>query len=132
ALGRCEALERGALPFVGYLATILTVLSFLALGMAMAGLYGVLSHVVARRSREMGIRIPIGATSARIIRLVLHDGFRPILEGLFIGLATATVIRVFLKFSLRADNIAPVDPLACLLGAMPVIGARMPARYPPA
>src|SRR5213078_4871741 len=51
-------------------------LGLLALVLAMAGLYGVLSHLVARRTREMGIRLALGATPARIHRMVLADGAR--------------------------------------------------------
>jgi predicted permease len=132
SVAAADLLERGPFAFIGYLASILTALASLALGMAMAGLYGVLSHVVARRTREMGIRIAIGATASRIIIMVFRDGFRPILEGLFIGLATATVFRVFLKTAMSAKEVAPVDPIACVIAGALVTVAGALACYLPA
>jgi len=67
-------------------------LGFLGLVLAMSGLYGVLSHVVASRSREMGIRLAVGARPSRIIRLVLLDGVRPIVFGLTAGVGTLALL----------------------------------------
>ena len=86
----------------------------------------------ARRTREMGIRMALGAGRPRIVRLVLKDGFRPIAEGLFIGLATATVIRVYLKGALRNDEVVPLDPVACVAAAVLVSAAGALACYLPA
>jgi len=127
-----NVLEGGPFMLIGYIATVLATLAVLALGMAMAGLYGVLSHVMARRTCEMGIRIAIGADTSRIVRLVLKDGFRPIVEGLFIGLATATVIRVFLRTALSAKEIPPVDTMASITAALLVALAGALACYLPA
>jgi hypothetical protein len=130
-LARADVLAVGPLAFTPYLAVLLTVLALLAMVLAMAGLYGVLSHVVARRTREMGIRIALGAGSGRIARLVLRDGFRPIVEGLFIGLATATVVRIFMKANLYSV-IAPLDPLAFGLAIVLCVAAGVTACYLPA
>src|SRR5262249_32980535 len=99
-LARADVLAGGPLACLGAGATARVTLAFLALGLAMAGLYGVLSHVVSRRTREMGIRFALGANQRHVSALVIRDGFRPIVEGLFIGLASATVIRLFLKRAL--------------------------------
>ena len=96
--GRADvALRFGPAMFLGLLATGAFSLAGLALVLSMAGLYGVLSHVVARRTRELGLRIALGANSPRIIRLILRDGFRPVLEGAFVGLASAFLIRMAMQ-----------------------------------
>jgi len=66
-------------------------MSALALGaltllLAMVGLFGIQSHIVARRTREIGVRMSLGASGAQIKRMVLKDGYRPVLEGLALGL----------------------------------------------
>jgi len=131
-VSRADRLVAGPVAFVGQIVVVLSVLAVLALGLSMTGLYGVLAHVVACRSREMGIRMALGAERTRIVRLVLKDGFRPILEGLFIGLATATVIRVYLKSAMMAAEIAPLDPVACVAAAVLVAAAGALACYLPA
>ena len=72
-------------------------LGALSLLLAMVGLYGVQSHIVSRRTREIGIRVSLGATTRQIKRMVLADGYRPVLEGLaiglFIGLAGRVIVR---------------------------------------
>jgi FtsX-like permease family len=125
-------LANGPLAFVGNLATVLLALASLALALSMTGLYGVLSHVMTRRTREMGIRMAVGATKRHIVTLVLKDGFRPIVEGLFIGLATATVIRVFLKTALLAETVAPIDLMACVASTGLLVVAGALACYLPA
>lgn len=128
---RADVLSVGPLAFAPYLAALLTLLAFLSLALAMAGLYGVLSHVVARRTREMGVRIALGAQPRRIVGLVLKDGFRPIAEGLFIGLASAAIVRVLMKVNLSLA-IGPIDPVACVLAIVLLILAGSIACYLPA
>src|SRR4029078_10818887 len=48
--------------------------------LAMAGLYGIQSHVIANRTREIGVRMSCGATSSQIKRMVLMDGYWPVVE----------------------------------------------------
>jgi len=128
---RGDVLAVGPLAFAPYLAGLLTLLAILSLVLAMAGLYGVLSHVVARRTREMGVRIALGAEPRRIVRLVLKDGFRPIAEGLFIGLASAAIVRMLMKANLSLA-IGPIDPVACVLAIVLLAIAGCAACYLPA
>jgi predicted permease len=104
----------GLFAFARGIALTLTGLAVFALAVATVGLYGVMSHVFARRTREMGLRLALGATPRAIVTLVLRDGFRPIAEGLFIGLATATVIRVFMMRTMSGD-VAPFNLVECLV-----------------
>ena len=52
----------------------------------MVGLFGVQSHVVAHRTREIGVRMSVGASARQIKLMVLKDGYRPVIEGLILGL----------------------------------------------
>ena len=85
-----------------------------ALLLSMTGLYGVLSHVVARRTREIGIRLALGATSDRLLRMVLTDGARPVVSGLAIGLICGTIGRGIFRLVV-ARPVAIFDPLALAL-----------------
>src|SRR5262249_30165441 len=60
-------------------------IGLLALAMALVGLYGVMSFAVSQRTREIGIRVAIGASARSVITLVLRQGFRVVLVGLMAG-----------------------------------------------
>ncbi|HEY3884361.1 MAG TPA: ABC transporter permease [Vicinamibacterales bacterium] len=72
-------------------------LGALALVLAMAGLFGVLSHVVTKRTREMGIRLAIGAERGDIFRLIVRDGLHPVGKGLLLGLSIGVGARIAVK-----------------------------------
>jgi ABC-type antimicrobial peptide transport system permease subunit len=72
-------------------------LSLTALGLALVGLYGVLSHLIASRTRETGIRIALGATSAQILRAFMIEGLRPVAVGLLIAFTGAWAIGAALR-----------------------------------
>jgi ABC-type antimicrobial peptide transport system permease subunit len=96
------------------------------------GLFGVLSDVVARRRREMALRLALGADAGRIMRLVLKGGLRPVAEGLVIGLGSAMVIRQFLRAT-QAPDMAAIDLVAfssagVLLLVSGLIACAVPAR----
>jgi len=106
-------------------------LGTIVLGLAMTGLFGVLSHLVARRTREMGVRVALGATGGDIVRMVLADGFRPVLIGLVAGVALGTVGRLIFRAVVR-PTMEPGDPLALVLTPIPLIVAALIACYLPA
>jgi putative ABC transport system permease protein len=127
-----DVIANGPLAFAGTIATGLVSLAALALVLATAGLYGVLSHVIARRTREFGIRVALGATPRAIMRLVLRDGFRPIAEGLFIGLGAATVIRFFMVRTMVQERVAPIDPVEAAICSALLLVAGAVACWRPA
>jgi putative ABC transport system permease protein len=129
--GRADAMARGPMVFLGFVASVAGGLATLALVLAMAGLYGVLSHVVEKRRREMGVRVALGASHGRIVKLVLKDGLRPVAEGTFIGLGAALVIRQVLQLSFTAP-LSSIDVATFLLAAVPLVAAGIIAAYVPA
>jgi ABC-type antimicrobial peptide transport system permease subunit len=121
----------GPLFFLRVFAWLTTGLGLLALVLAMAGLYGVLSHVVARRTRELGVRMALGATSGRLIRMVLVDGWRPVRLGLVVGLMVGAIGRLGLRAILPV-SLSPVDPLAFTIVPVVMAVAAFAACYLPA
>jgi predicted permease len=79
-----------------------------ALFMATAGLYGVLSFSVSRRTQEMGIRMALGAESRQVIRLILRQGVMQLAVGLVIGLGMAAGLSSIIGFAMYRVN--PRDP----------------------
>jgi ABC-type antimicrobial peptide transport system permease subunit len=106
-------------------------LACFALVLAMAGLFGVLSDVVSRRTREIGVRLALGADTRRIARMVFRDGLRPVVEGLLIGLGSAMVIRQLLRAT-YVEDMSAVDPAAFSAAAALLLAAGLAACYLPA
>jgi ABC-type antimicrobial peptide transport system permease subunit len=129
--GRADAMALGPQVLLGFVATVAAGLATLALVLATGGLYGVLSHVVEKRRREMGVRVALGASHGRIVKLVLKDGLRPIVEGTFIGLGAALVIRQLIQLSFTAP-LSSIDVATFLLAAVPLVAAGVIAAYLPA
>lgn len=106
------------------------VLAVMALGLACVGLYGVLTFAVSERSRELGIRMALGADAQRVRRLVLGDAWRLVAAGLAIGTAGALPLTPFLGRLLF--GVSPFDPLT-LVGAASVLTAiALGSAYRPA
>jgi predicted permease len=85
-LGSIVALERGLLRV---LAVFAGTLSLLALTLAGVGVYGVMAFLVSQRTREIGIRVALGATSRMLVRGVVAPGLRPVFIGMAIGFSAA-------------------------------------------
>jgi putative ABC transport system permease protein len=129
--GTADTLLLGPYFLLRIIGALAAALGTIALVLAMAGLYGVLSHVVARRTREIGIRIAMGADRARILRLILRDGFRPVVTGLLIGLFVGVALRMVLKATL-VTSISPIDVVVFSLVPVPFAVAALAACYVPA
>lgn len=112
-------------------ASFATALGALTLLLSMVGLYGVQSHIVARRTRELGVRMAIGASARQIRRMVLREGYRPVIEGLVLGLVFGAIARTALRAFVSA-TIQPIDPVAFALVPIPLVIAAFLACYVPA
>jgi putative ABC transport system permease protein len=121
----------GAYEGLRVLAILLGSLGALAVVLSMAGLYGVLSHATARRTREIGLRMALGASRDRVLRLVLTEGLKPVFEGVVIGLVIATAVRVILH-NVTEGAIAPVGMVTSALACLPLAFAAVVACYLPA
>jgi putative ABC transport system permease protein len=105
--------------------------SIVALALAAAGLYGAVAYGVAQRTREIGIRMALGATRASVVRLVLGQGMRAVAIGLGLGIAGAFLLSRVLRASLFgvSGNDLTSYGVACLLLATTAgIAALIPAR----
>jgi ABC-type antimicrobial peptide transport system permease subunit len=103
----------------------------LALIPACIGLYGLLSYEVARRTRELGIRMALGAQRRELMRLVVRRGFLLALAGTVIG--TGTAIAVTRLISAMLYNVRPYDPATfagggILLVLVALVACSIPAR----
>jgi predicted permease len=111
--------------------TVLGMFAVLALAIAAAGLYGVLSYNVTQRRRELGIRAALGATRARVMTMVLRDGLAVTIVGLILGmLASVAVAR---RLQPLLFGIQPLDALSfaivpLVLLAVAVLACTIPAR----
>jgi cell division protein FtsX len=94
-------------------------LGALTLVLAMVGLFGIQSHVVAHRTREIGVRMSIGATRGEIRRMVLKDGYLPVLDGLAFGLLIGLIGRALVVRYLEID-VPIVDPWMLIVVPIPV------------
>jgi predicted permease len=106
-------------------------LGFFALLLASTGLYGVIADLVSRRTREIGIRIALGAERRGVERMVFLEGMRPVMIGLVLGLALSVSVRMALKPLLR-QLIPPSAVATILFGMLPLIAAAILACYIPA
>jgi putative ABC transport system permease protein len=106
-------------------------LGALTLLLAMVGLYGIQSHLVAHRTREIGVRMSFGASAAQIKRMVLRDGYRPVLDGLVFGLSIGLVGRAIVRAYMELD-VSIVDPWMLLVAPIPLLLAAFFACYLPA
>ena len=110
---------------------LFTLFSLLALGLATIGIYGVASYVAALRTREIGVRVALGATAAAVRRMMLVQGSRPVAIGIVIGLVLALSLSRLIKAFLV--DVSPFDPLTfgavtAILAATALAASYLPAR----
>ena len=102
----------------------------LALLLSAVGLYGALAMSVSQRTREIGIRIALGAQTASVVALVLRQGMTPALLGLGVGLCAAVNVSTLVSSFLL--GVAPGDPLTFLAAAALLAGVSLAACSVPA
>lgn len=112
-------------------ARLSTFFGLLALVLACVGLYGVMSYTVSRRTREIGVRMALGAQRTQVLGMVLSEGLKLVLIGIVVGIPVALLAsRVF---SSMLFGLSPADPLSMLtviavLGSVATLAGLIPAR----
>jgi len=112
-------------------AALFSIFGGLALGLAVVGLYGVKAYSVARRTREIGIRMALGAQAGAVLRMIMREGsimlFAGVALGLLLAMATAKILSGILYEVGALDPIAfTVAPLVLIIAAL--IATWLPAR----
>jgi predicted permease len=112
-------------------AVLLTLFGGLALVLAGIGVYGVLSYSVSQQTREIGVRMALGATPGGVLRWVVGQGFRLAVAGLLIGLIAGLVLMRFvatLLFGVSTHDPATFGVVALVLGLVAFLACYVPAR----
>jgi predicted permease len=114
-----------------FVVLLLTTFAGLALLLAALGLYGVISYSVRQRTRELGVRMALGAQRAQVLRMVLLQGLRLAVIGMACGAATAIALgRIFasLLFHVGVLDALPWLTSICLMLAIVLLATFLPAR----
>jgi predicted permease len=125
-----EFLAQRSMVQLSFTMLTLGVVSALAMILGAVGLYGVLSYVVAERTREIGVRMALGATASAVRRMIVSQGARVVLIGAAVGLAVAVASTRFLDTLLY--EVSALDPVMFVAMAVMMIGIGMLASYVPA
>jgi ABC-type antimicrobial peptide transport system permease subunit len=95
------------------------------------GVYGMVNYSVAQRTREIGIRMALGAQGVQVLGLVVREGFRPIAAGILVGVAgSAGVSRLLaaILFGLSSMDAVSFAGVSLLLGFVALLATWLPAR----
>jgi len=112
-------------------ATLLSIFGLLALSLAAVGLYGVMAYTVSQRTRELGIRISVGAKQGDVLKLILGQGLTLAVIGMIGGLITAlavTRLSAHLLYGISAADPVTFTGIAALLFGVALAASYFPAR----
>jgi predicted permease len=123
-MSRSQALRR-------FMMLLLSIFGVLALVLATVGLYGVISFAVSQRTREIGVRMALGARPGDVLRLILTEGLKLVLAGVVLGVAAALALTKLLQGMVYGVSMR--DPLIfilvnLLLGIVSLAACYIPAR----
>jgi predicted permease len=120
-----------AVSIFNVLVTIVGSMGLMGLGLAIVGLYGLVAYSASRRTREIGIRLAIGADRANVLRMVLRQGVVLAFAGLVLGLVASVGAGALLAAAFPSDDNS-MDYAALLIVAAIVIAVTFVAAYVPA
>jgi predicted permease len=112
-------------------AILVALFGTVALTLALAGIYGLMAYTVAQRSREIGLRMALGATAQDVLWMMVRRGTQIVAVGLLIGLAgaaTLTQLLTALLFEIRPTDGITYASVVALLGVMSTLAIYLPAR----
>jgi predicted permease len=110
---------------------LLCVFAALALALSAVGVYGVISYLVSRRTREIGVRMALGAQRSHILRLILGDGARLAFLGVAIGILTSLALARLLSnmlFGVRTTDPLTLAAVVIILALVAFLACYIPAR----
>ena len=110
-------------------ATLLGIFSIVGLGLAVIGIYGVMTYSVAQRTREIGIRVALGARRAQVVALVLGQSAGLTVVGIVLGLSGAAMLSHYLEGLLF--GVTPLDPTTFALATALFAAVALVAAYGP-
>jgi putative ABC transport system permease protein len=131
SIATLEELIGASIALRRFLMLLLLSFAAVALGLAAVGIYGVMSYAVRRRTREIGIRMALGAQASDVLRLVVGQGLRLVLSGVLIGLVAAfslTRLLSTLLFEVSATDPLTFALIALLLTVIALLACWIPAR----
>ena len=111
-------------------ATLFSAFSLLALGIAVVGLFGVVSFVVTQRTQEIGVRLALGGTSQRVARLIVGDALRMVSVGIAVGVLGALAAGPIVASMLFQTS--PREPASIVVAGLVLIAATIAAAALPA
>jgi ABC-type antimicrobial peptide transport system permease subunit len=111
-------------------AQLTSTFAVVALGLAAIGVYAVVSYSVARRTREFGVRVALGATRGTVMRLALQEAMRPVGIGAILGVLAALASARFTQTLLF--EVSALDPLALAVAASALLLVAAAAAWIPA
>ena len=112
-------------------AVVLSAFAVIAIALAAIGLYGIVSYSVSQRTREIGIRMSLGADPGEVIRVLMATGLRPVLVGSIAGLAVSVLVGRLLAgllFDVSTLDLWTFVGTTALLAATAMAATWLPAR----
>ena len=125
------SLARRTLAPLSFTMSLLLIVASLALFLGAVGLYGVLSHLVSQRTREIGVRMALGATARKVQQMVVQQGARIVIVGVAVGVVVAiasTRVLASLLFGVEAIDPLLFSAMALFLVAVGLAASWIPAR----
>jgi putative ABC transport system permease protein len=112
-------------------ASVLGVFAVMALLLAAVGVYGVMAYLSSLRTREIGVRVALGATRGTVLRLVIGDGVIVIVSGVAVGLIASmwlTQTLTGMLYEVQPSDPAALAAVAAVLSSVALVAAYLPAR----